>query len=78
MQKNSDNFSIQDAMRLAQSEAGQQLIAMLKTQNGNAVDQAMEQAAAGDFGQARQTLTALLSSPQIRALLEQLGGDANG
>ena len=29
MQKNSDNFSMQDALRLAKSDAGQQLFAML-------------------------------------------------
>ena len=77
MQKNSDNFSIQDAMRLAQSEAGQQLFAMLRAQNGSAVDQAMAQAAAGDYSQVKQTLSSLLSSPQVRSMLEQLGRNQN-
>lgn len=77
MQKNSDNFSMQDALRLAQSETGQQLFAMLKAQNGDAVTQAMNQAASGDYDQAKQTLSALLSSPQIRAMLEQLGRQNN-
>lgn len=77
MQKNSDNFSIQDAMRLAQSETGQRLFAMLKEQNGGAVDHAMAQAAAGDYDQVKQTLSTLLSSPQIRAMLEQLGRQNN-
>ena len=77
MHKNSDNFSIQDAMRLAKSDTGQQLFAMLKEQNGGAVDQAMEQAAAGDFDQVKQTLSELLSSPQVRAMLEQMGRQNN-
>ena len=77
MHKNSDNFSIQDAMRLAKSDTGQQLFAMLKEQNGGAVDQAMEQAAAGDFDQVKQTLSELLSSPQLRAMLEQIGRQNN-
>ena len=77
MQKNSDNFSIQDAMRLAQSDTGQQLFAMLKAQNGSAVEQAMEQASKGDYDQVKQTLSSLLSSPQIRAMLEQLGRQNN-
>lgn len=78
MQKNSDNFSMQEAMRLAQSEAGQQLFAMLRAQNGAALDQAMEQAAAGDLSQAKQTLSSLLASPQIRQMLEQMGRPNNG
>lgn len=78
MQKNSDNFSMQDALRLAQSEEGQQLFTLLRTQNGEAVSKAMEQAATGDYTQAKQTLSALLSSPQVRAMLEQMGRQNNG
>lgn len=78
MHKNSDNFSIQDAMRLAKSDTGQQHgKQLLKEQNGGAVDQAMEQAAAGDFDQVKQTLSELLSSPQLRAMLEQIGRQNN-
>ena len=51
MQKYPDNLSMQDALRLAKSEAGQQLFAALRAQNGAAVDKAMEQAAAGDYSQ---------------------------
>ena len=78
MQKNSDNFSMQEAIRLAQSEAGQQLLAMLRAQNGDVLNKAMDQAAAGDYSQARQTLSALLASPQVRAMLEQMGRQNNG
>ena len=78
MQKNSDNFSMQDAMRLAHSDVGQQLYALLRAQNSDAVSQAMDQAAAGDYTQAKQTLSALLASPQVRAMLEQLGRNNNG
>ena len=77
MNKNSDNFSMQEAMRLAQSEAGQQLFAMLREQNGTAIDHAMTMAAAGDYTQVKQTLSSLLSSPQVRAMLEQMGRKPN-
>jgi hypothetical protein len=77
MQKNSDNFSMQDALRLAQSDKGQQLFAMLKAQNGDAMNKAMEQAATGNYDQVKDTLSALLSSPQLRAMLEQLGGQSH-
>lgn len=77
MKQNSDQFSIQEAMKLAQSEAGQQLFALLRAQNGNAIDQAMAQAAAGDYTQAKQTLASLLASPHVKAMLEQMGRNQN-
>ena len=73
MQKKSDDFSMQEALRLARSEAGQQLYAMLQAQNGDAVTKAMTEATSGDYTAAKQTLSALLSSPQVKAMLEQLG-----
>ena len=74
--KKSDAFS--EAMRLSQTEAGQQLIQTLKSQNSDTVEKAMSQIAAGNTAEAKQTLSALLRSPQIQALLEQLGGAQNG
>ena len=74
MQKNSDNLSMQDALRLAKSEAGQQLFAALRAHNAPAMDRAMEQAAVGDYSQIKDTLSSLLASPEIKAMLEQLGG----
>ena len=73
MQKKSDNLSMQEALRLAKSEAGQQLFTTLRSQNGAAMERAMEQAAAGDYTQVKDTLASLLSSPEIKAMLEQLG-----
>lgn len=73
MQKNSDNLSMQEALRLAKSEAGQQLFAALRSKNSQAMDQAMEQAAAGDYSQVKETLSALLSSTEIKAMMEQMG-----
>ena len=49
MQKNSDNFSVQEAMRLAKTPAGQQLIAILKDQNPDAIKKAMNHAASGNY-----------------------------
>lgn len=77
MQKNSDNLSMQEAMRLAKSEAGQQLFAALRAHNAPAMDRAMEQAAAGDYSQLKGTLSSLLASPELKAMLEQLGGQNN-
>ncbi len=77
MQKKSDNFSMQEAMRLAKSDAGQQLMALLQAQNADALSTAMKQAGSGDYTQLKQTLAPLLASPEAQKLLNQLGRNAN-
>ena len=74
MQKKSSDFSVAQAMELAKNPAGQQLLALLQKNNTNAVAQAIQQASAGDYTQAAQTLGPLLESEEIRQLLRQLGG----
>ena len=73
MQKNSDNFSMQEAMRLAKSDAGQQLLAMLQAQNSDSLKQAMSQASKGEYDKLKQTLAPLLASAEAQKLLAQLG-----
>lgn len=65
--------SIQEAMRLAKSPAGQQLLQMLQQNGGDELRQAIAKASAGDYAQAKQTITALLDTPEAKKLLEQLG-----
>lgn len=72
MDQNAD-FSMMDAMRLAQTPAGRQLIAMIQQQNSGAFQQAITRAAAGDYRQAQELLTPLLQKPEIQALLKQMG-----
>ncbi len=74
MQKNNQNFSMEEVMRLAKSPAGQQLIAMLKQQDNTKLEQAAAQAKTGDYAQASKTLSAMLSSPEAQRLLKELGG----
>ncbi len=74
MQKNFEDFSMQEAMRLAKSPAGQELLALLQRTDGDALTQAMRQASGGDYESAAGTVRALLSSPEAQALLAQLGG----
>lgn len=78
MKKKSEGFSMEDAYRLAQSDAGKQLIALLQSQNSDTIDKAVAQANAGDTDAAQQTLSQLLRSPQIRTLMEQLRRDSDG
>ena len=74
MQNNPKNFSAEEAMRLAKTPAGQQLIAMLQKADTNAVKEAMTQAASGNMEQAKNALGPILASPEIRQLIQQLGG----
>ena len=74
MQKNSENFSIQEAMRLASTPAGQELIGLLRRGNREQLQQAAELASAGNYSQAQQLLSAFLKEPEIQRLLSQLGG----
>lgn len=72
MEKKYEDFSIQEAMRLAQSDAGQQLLQMLRSQHSDAACTALERAKDGDIQQAKQALQAFLSDPKAQALLQQL------
>ena len=73
MQKNSENFSLQEAMRLANTPTGQELIGLLRQSNGPQFQQAAELASAGDYAQAKNLLKGLLDDPQVQTLLKALG-----
>ena len=65
MQKNSQDFSMEEALRLAETPAGQQLLAMLKQADQSQLQKIAGQAAAGDYTNAAK---------QLKQLLSQLGG----
>ena len=73
MQKNSEDFSMQEALRLAQSPAGQQLLAMLRQADTGQIQEALTQANAGDMKSAKKALNNLLADPEIQKMLRQLG-----
>ena len=78
MEKNYDGFSMQEAMRLAQSDAGQQLLQLLKSNHSSAARSALEKAQDGDLVQAKQALQAFLSDPQTQELLRRLKEGQHG
>ena len=78
MDEKFNNLSIQQAMQLANSEAGQQLLALLRSQNSQALNAAMEDAAGGDYDKVKDRLSAMVQSPQVQALMEQLRRNGNG
>lgn len=65
MQKNSQDFSMEEALRLAETPAGQQLLAMLQQADQSQLQRIAGQAAAGDYTNAAK---------QLKQLLSQLGG----
>ena len=81
MANNSGDFypkDMQQLYKLAQSDTAKQLFALLQSSGSQQLQAAMEQASAGNMGQAKATLGDLLSDPQARSLLQKLKDDANG
>lgn len=74
MQKESNSFSFQDAAKLANTPAGRQLLTLLQQSDTSTLQDAMEQAKAGNFEQAQKVLSPLLASPEVQKLLRELGG----
>lgn len=74
MQKNSQDFSMQEVKKLANSPAGQQLLAMLRNSDSQQMEQIAKLAAAGDYTQAAKMLESALSSAEAQKLMKQLGG----
>lgn len=64
--------NISELMKLAQSPAGQQLLAMLQNAKGGALENAFAQASAGNMEAAKNALSPLLSTPQAQTLLKQM------
>lgn len=73
MKKNSQDFSMEQARQLAESPVGQQLLSILQQSDTEKLQQAMEQANAGNLSKASQTLQQLLSSEEAQQLIQQLG-----
>ena len=74
MEQKFDEKSVQKAMQLARSPAGQQLMALLKQTPPEVLQKASTQASNGDVEQLRKTLETFMASEDVRKLLKQLGG----
>ena len=73
MKSNKENFSIQDAMRLAETPAGKELLSILQSSGGDSVDKAKKAAEQGDYAQVKESLSELMKSPKIQSLLKEMG-----
>ena len=74
MEKKSQDFSIREAQRLAKTPEGQRLMQLMQQEDTGQLQKAMELAGAGNYKAAGDILGPLLSSPEVQALLRQLGG----
>ena len=74
MEKKSQDFSIKEAQRLAATPEGQRLAQLLQQQDTGQLQKAMDAAGAGKYQEAGKLLSSLLSSPEARQLIRQLGG----
>lgn len=70
MQKKSEDFSVEEAAKIARSTAGQQLLAMLRGADQAQLQKAADLASAGDYKAASLLLEQTLSSPEAQALLK--------
>ena len=73
MQKKSEDFSLEDAMALAKTPTGQQLLNMLQQSDPAAVNKAMTALNAGNYTEAARALSKLLT-PEVEKLARELGG----
>lgn len=69
----SNEHAMQEALRLAQTEAGKQLVELLRKGNPQQLQQVLYSATRGDMAQAQQKLNQLLQDPQARQLMDRLG-----
>lgn len=75
MQKKNDrfgDFDIQQAMRLANSDAGRELLNLLQSTQGKKLQDAMDQAAAGNYDQVKKTMQELMDNDQARQLMKKM------
>ena len=74
MKKKSQDFSVKEAQRLANTLEGQQLIHLLQQRDTGQLQKAMDAANAGNYKAAGDILSSLLSSQEAQQLIQQLGG----
>lgn len=74
MEKNSQDFSVKEAKRLAQTPEGQQLLKLLQQSDSGQLQMAMDMASAGNYREAGSILKSLLSATEAQRLMQQLGG----
>lgn len=68
------HLPMEAAAQLAKSEDGKRLLQYLQQTQGEHLESAIRQAAAGNYDAARAAISALMADPQAKALLDKIGG----
>ncbi len=75
MAKDSGGIDFSELMRIANSPAGQELISLVQKNKDEHFDEAMQQAQAGDFSQAKAMISQILSTQEARDLMKKIRGN---
>ena len=67
-----NSFSEADLKRVLASPEGQRLLALLRTDGGGALRQAMQAVKGGDYDRAKTALEPMLQTAEAKQLLEKL------
>ena len=73
MDEKSQKALMQEAMRIAASPQGKQLLSMLNQNSTGQLQKAMDSYRSGNIGEAKKILEQVLSSPQGKKIVEQMG-----
>lgn len=73
MDEKSQKALMQEAMRIAASPQGKQLLSMLNQAQSDKLGKAMASYQSGNTQEAKRILEEVLSSPQGKKLMEQMG-----
>lgn len=73
MDEKSQKALMQEAMRIAASPQGKQLLSMLNQGQSDKLGKAMANYQAGNIREAKRILEEVLSSPQGKQIMEQMG-----
>lgn len=74
MEKGPGNINLSELMKIANSAAGQELLSLVQNKKDEKFDEAMQQAQSGDFSQAQEIISKILSTPEAEALMKKIRG----
>ena len=74
MEKEPSNINLSKLMKIANSTAGQELLSLVQNKKDEKFDEAMQKAQSGDFSQAQEIISKILSTPEAEALMKKIRG----
>ena len=74
MEKEPSNINLSKLMKIANSTAGQELLSLVQNNKDEKFDEAMQLAQSGDFSQAQEIISKILSTPEAEALMKKIRG----